>query len=251
MTLSMNSDFRCVLVFALVRAPLTTFAQTTGCSSSASSYLLPLASGATTRSLLTTGDMVGGYPMVGNPDGLGALDNGDGTFSIFMNHELSSSAGTTHAHGAAGAFVSKWTVNKSTLCVLSGQDLIQAVQLWGGTAHNPGITNFTRFCSADLPSIVAFYNAANGKGTLDRLFMNGEEGGTEGRVFGHLVTGSQAGTSYQLPHLGRANWENAVAQPLAKDKTVVMLMDDASPGQVYVYIGTKQNTGTPWSAPGC
>jgi hypothetical protein len=34
-----------------------------------------------TTSILTVGDSVGGYRMVGIPDGLGAYDNGDGTFT--------------------------------------------------------------------------------------------------------------------------------------------------------------------------
>jgi len=39
-------------------------------------------------------------------------------------------------------------------------------------------------------------------------------------------------------------WENSVANPATGDKTVVAGLDDATPGQVYFYIGTKTNTGT-------
>ena len=53
------------------------------------------------------------------------------------------------------------------------------------------------------------------------------------------------GTSYQLPRLGRASWENSVANPSTGLKTVVVGMDDTTPGQVYVYVGTKTNTGSP------
>ena len=31
--------------------------------------------------------------MVGIPDGLGAFDNGDGTFTVLMNHELGNTQG--------------------------------------------------------------------------------------------------------------------------------------------------------------
>ena len=41
-------------------------------------------------------------------------------------------------------------INKSTLEVLSGQDLIRNVVLSSGTV------NFSRFCSADLPAVSAF-----------------------------------------------------------------------------------------------
>src|SRR6185295_14996980 len=46
----------------------------------------------TNYSLLTVGDTnrpdVNGYKMVGLPDGLGAFDNGNGNFTLLMNHEL-------------------------------------------------------------------------------------------------------------------------------------------------------------------
>lgn len=216
----------------------------TGCSSSQSPFALNVIGGVSTRSVLTTGDQVGTYKMVGDPDGLGAFDNGDGTFTLLMNHELSYNQGVTRAHGSIGAFVSRWVIDKSTLCVLSGQDLIQSVQLWNGNSFVPGTTAFTRFCSADLPATNAFFNSTTGLGSTERILMNGEEAGAEGRAFAHIVTGPNAGTSYQLPYLGRSSWENAVARPLASNKTMVGLMDDTTPGQVYFYIGTKQGAGT-------
>lgn len=74
--------------------------------------------------------------------------------------------------------------------------------------------------------------------------MNGEEGGTEGRAFAHFVTGPEAGTSYELPGLGKAAWENIVASPYSKNKTVTMGMDDGQGGQVYVYVGKKSKKGS-------
>ncbi len=50
-----------------------------------------------TASLLTVGDSIGGYRMVGIPDGLGAFDNGDGTFTLLMNHELGNTLGAIRA----------------------------------------------------------------------------------------------------------------------------------------------------------
>src|SRR5689334_21016787 len=52
--------------------------------------------------------------MVGIPDGLGAFDNLDGTFTLVMNHELGSTLGANRAHGAKGAFVSKWVIPASS-----------------------------------------------------------------------------------------------------------------------------------------
>jgi len=220
-------------------------------SSSQSPYLLPAAPGVRTTAILTAGDKIGNYMMAGTPDGTGAYDNGNGTFTFLVSHEFGNTLGVNRAHGAKGAFVSKWVINKSDLSVLSGSDLIQKVNLWNGTGYtlyNPADTTskkaFNRFCSSDLPAVNAFYNATTGLGTQERIFMNGEESGPEGRAFGHIVTGVNAGTTYELPYLGKFSWENSVASPVAQNKTIVVGTDDATPGQVYFYIGTKTNTGT-------
>lgn len=227
--------------------PLTVQAQLTGPSSSAPAYLVPSQSYVITTGILTVGDQISGYKLVGKGDGLGAYDNGNGTFTLLMNHELSTGEGAVHAHGANGAFVSKWVINKTTFAVTSGADLIQNVNLWntGSSSFVPTANvSLARFCSADLALPTAFFNAASGLGTQERLFLNGEENGTEGRIFAHIASGANAGTSYQLPHLGRANWENAVANPRAQNQTIVVGTDDTSGGQLYVYLGNKQSTGT-------
>src|SRR5262245_6078565 len=115
-------------------------AQLQGPSSSQSAYVIPTHSGVTTRSIMTVGDSVNlkpdginPYRMVGIPDGLGAYDNGDGTFKLVMNHELpvnvSSNVGAPvggiRAHGNASAFVSRWTIDKTNLEVLKVEDLVQ------------------------------------------------------------------------------------------------------------------------------
>ena len=224
---------------------------TTAANSSQSPYLLPTIPGGVFTALLTAGDVVSGYKMCGTPDGTGAYDNANGTFTILMNHEFGNTAGVARAHGAKGAFVSKWIVNKSDLSVISGSDLIQNVKLWNGSgystynASNPSpLTAFNRFCSADLPAVSAFYNSATGLGTQERIFMNGEEAGNEGRALAHIATGPEAGTTYELPYLGKLSWENSVACPFTGDKTLVAGLDDSTPGQVYFYIGTKTNSGT-------
>ncbi|MES2774677.1 MAG: esterase-like activity of phytase family protein [Bacteroidota bacterium] len=216
--------------------------------SSQAPYLLPTKPGANFAAIMTANDVTtGGYRMAGTPDGLGAFDNGNNTFTVLMNHEFGNTAGVVRAHGSKGAFVSKWIVNKSDLSVISGSDLIQSVYTWntGTNSYNaPGTLAFNRFCSADLPEVSAFYNAGTGKGTQERIFMNGEENGNEGRGFGHIVTGADAGKTYELPFLGKFSWENAVASPFASDNTVVAGLDDSTPGQVYFYVGTKTTTGT-------
>lgn len=235
-------------VAALACAGSAAAAGNTGPSTTTAPYVLPIASGVTTTSILTVGDTVGAnnYMMAGIPDGLGAWDNGDGTFTVLMNHELGADKGVVRAHGAIGAFVSKWVVNKADLKVLSGEDLIKKVMVSTGTgyAQATGIANqLNRLCSADLPDEAAFYRAVNGFGTKNKIFMNGEEGGTEGRAFAHIATGPEAGTTYQLPALGKAAWENIVASPYSKNKTVTVGLDDGQGGQVYVYVGKKSRNG--------
>ncbi len=224
----------------------------TGPSSSQSPYLIPSIPNHTITSVITVSDAVGGYKMCGIADGTGAYDNNDGTFTALINHEFGTTTGIARAHGQPGAFVSKWVINKNNLSVVSGSDLIQNVNIWNGSAYvnynssnSTTLTAFARFCSADLPLVSAFYNSATNLGTQDRIFMNGEETGSEGRAFGHIATGASAGTSYELPHLGKGSWETSVANPNSGNKTVVCLLDDATPGQVYFYVGAKTNTGTP------
>jgi hypothetical protein len=222
----------------------------TGPSTLTTPYLLPSKQDVKFTSILTAGDSIGSYKMSGLADGTGAFDNGDGTFTLLVNHEIGNTLGVTRAHGQKGAFVSKWTINKNDLSVVSGSDLIQNVKLWDGTTYQTynsvnttATAAMTRLCSADLPEVSAFYNAKTGLGTQARIFMNGEEAGAEGRAFAHVVTGTEAGTTYELPKMGKYSFENSVANPFTGDKTVVVGTDDATPGQVYVYVGTKTNTG--------
>lgn len=46
------------------------------------------------------------YGMAGIPDGLGAFDNGDGTFTLLMNHEIGNTLGAVRAHGPKRACLS-------------------------------------------------------------------------------------------------------------------------------------------------
>ncbi|MBB6051275.1 alkaline phosphatase PhoX [Armatimonas rosea] len=236
----MRSPLVLLLALTLSVTSGAAYAQLKGASTTTAAYILPTASDVKTISILTVGDSIGGYNLVGTPDGQGAYSNGDGTFTLLVNHELSASAGVTRAHGSAGAFVSQWNIsaNNNTLTVNSGRDLATSVTVSTGTS------TVSRLCSADLPVTSAFYNAATGLGTQNRIFMNGEENGTAGRAFAWIATGPDARKTFELPHLGKFSWENSVANPFAQDKTLVMGTDDSTPGQTYLYVGTKTSTGT-------
>ena len=241
-------------MIAALLVPATAMA-VVGPSSSATPYLTPIDNGVEFTSLLSVGDSVKrknkgneSYRMSGIPDGMGAFDNGDGTITVLVAHELRASLGVVRTHGAKGAFVSRWQVRKSDLKVLNGDDLINTVNLWDGGKYvaNPAVA-FNRFCSADLAAISAFYNSTTGKGFNEgRIFLNGEET-TGGRGFAHLVSGRQHGTTYELPGVGRAAWENLVASPYPQDLTVVAGMDDGelNSSKLYFYMGEKQSSGSP------
>lgn len=229
--------------------------------SSQTSYLLPLQNGVKFTSMLSVNDAPGGYRMAGIPDGLGAFDNNNGTFTLLMNHEIGSTLGVTRAHGAIGSFVSRWIVNKSNLSVVSGSDLMTSVLSWNNTLQATGapITfAFNRFCSGDLPSVSAYYNKATGLGSQARIYMHGEEGGATGYQVATVASGPDAGKAYILGKFnlttngsgltGLGAWENALANPFPQNKTIVIGNNDGGTGimnnSVCVYEGTKTNTGS-------
>lgn len=202
------------------------------------------------KPLLNVGQPAGknAYRMVGIPDGLGAFKNDDGTITVLMNHELSEDKGVKRVHGANGAFVSKWILDTENLNIISGEDSIRKVMLWSPIVQryfSSSTNKFNKLCSADLAPVSAFFNSLTGKGYKEKLFLNGEESKEGGRAFAHIVSGENAGVSYELPYLGKFAWENAVANPATGDLTVVVGMDDNQGGQVYVYAGEKRIDGNP------
>jgi hypothetical protein len=234
-------------------------------------YVHPTAPGWEVTSLLTVGESAerGFYPMVGIPDGLGAIGgrwedaprwlNEWGGFyvddrsymTVFMNHELGGTAGAVRRHGQTGAFVSQWTIHLDSLRVVEGEDLIQNVLLWDAINERHFIGNtlpagqLGRLCSADLPPASSLFNWFTWRGFFGRIFLSGEEAGNEGRAFAHVVSGPDKGNSYQLPSLGRMSYENIVTHPFTGDRTLIVNLDDSTPGQVYVYLGHKQRQGSP------
>ena len=181
--------------------------------------------------------------MVGIPDGLGAFDNHDGTFTVLMNHELPENAGVVRDHGFAGSFVSKLIIDKTTLEVLSGEDLIQQ-----GFTYNPATGDYDpltapigRLCSADL--------AARRRSSIRQPALATTAGASSSAARRSATKAArlrisrperEAGNSYELAWLGNMSYENQVANPHTGDKTVVALTDDSTPGQVYFYVGDKK-----------
>src|SRR5262245_14228216 len=102
----------------------TAHAQQQGPSTGSTPYVLPVLNGIQTHSVFTVDNTFGtpddtiiSYRMAGVPDGMGAYDNGDGTFTLLVNHEIPSRLGVVRAHGSVGSFVSEWVISKQTLAV--------------------------------------------------------------------------------------------------------------------------------------
>jgi hypothetical protein len=246
-------------------------AQYVGPSTKTDPYLLPStalpAGSVKTLSILTVGDSIGGYRLVGIPDGMGAFRSGYDAFTLLLNHELPFNTGIPRAHGSQGAFVSRWRIDPWNFRVKAGRDNTRSpeqVYTWDRATgqYVQGTTTWNRLCSADLPKRSAFL--FRDLGTRTRLYLNGEEyderspvdaDNTAGRAFAHIATGPDQGQAWQLPRLGRMAYENVLASPHPQPKTVVMLMDDAdrqvdpaltvSPSEPYVYVGHKQKQGHP------
>jgi hypothetical protein len=231
----------------------------TGPSTSQTPYLVPSSSvnsTVTLTSIISAGDTLpgSGKKFVGIPDGIGAFDNGDGTITILLNHELGDTAGIVRDHGSIGAFVERLVVDINTLAVVSDRDLVTSpsnvftTDAATGTIYTAGTTAWARFCSGNLADQSAFFDAASGLGTTNKIYMTGEENGPPfgayGRGFAFVLTGTDANKAFELPRLGNLSYENLVASPNSGAKTVVMMEDDTSPrGQVYVYVGDKQASG--------
>jgi len=264
----MKNIARLFLVAAATTVSLSAQSLIQGPSSSQSSYLTPTAPGWSATAIMTVGDRVGGlssgYMFAGIPDGLGAYSNGDGTMTVLANHEIGNDfttgvlKGAVRAHGAAGGFVSKWVINTSTWQVVSGGDFVTSrlnQMMWNGTtwAAPTAAYAYLRPCSADLPKLSAFWDSTTSTGYNGLIFLNGEETGAEGKAFAFIATGdpTEVGKAYELPHHGKYSYENLLARsnygstPGAANllQTVVVGTDDTTPGEVYVYIGTKTNTG--------
>jgi hypothetical protein len=241
---------------AAMLAALPALAQTsivTGPSSSATPYVRPVGSKVTDiHSIITVGDSVGGYLMVGIPDGMGAFAAGQGAMDLFIDHEFTATAGGVGREQQPDGFDGGAVINKretsttagaNFLRVNSGADAILSVAT---TTNGTGgsLYNFARFCSGDVPEVRALLNAQTGNGTANRFFVAGEESGTPGRM---IATDLNTGIAYQMPAFdpSQGSWENGLARPFESDQTVMIGTSDGGANRVFVYVGTKQSTGTP------
>lgn len=193
------------------------------------------------------------YYMGGIPDGVGVWDHEDGTFELFVSHEIKPELGTVRKHGAKGAFVSSYHLTKpghadGDFKVLSAKDAIDTVFLWNretGIYYPETEYSFARLCSANVAPQSAFFYKEKGIGFEEGLYLSGEEMEEVGRAFALVISGAQKGSIYELPTMGRMMFENLLANAFTKEKSLVVAIDDNISGQVYLHLGTKRRAGNP------
>ncbi|WP_256438882.1 choice-of-anchor I family protein [Synechococcus sp. CCY 9618] len=205
-------------------------------------------------SLITNGEFTNGfepgsvYAPPGIFDGIGAYDNGDGTYSVLVNSELGNTVGygyTVDGVNLTGARVSKFIVDKdvddnadngyqsavisggiaySKIYDVDGMEVTAAAQINGG---------FSRFCSSSFEQAGRF----EGRGFVDAIYLTGEE--SDEGLFWALDTAN--GAIWALPGLGRGGWETAVQVDTGSMNTVGVLLMDDNTAPIYLWVGTKSS----------
>jgi hypothetical protein len=189
------------------------------------------------------------YRMVGIPDGLGAHPNGDGTRTLYMNHELTFTAFSEPVVGGPknrGAIVSQWTLDEDgdPIAGRRAYDQIFTEDEFEGPA--PVVGNeaqmprqFARFCSGFL--------AGPTHGFDRRIYLTNEEDATANTFDGKggLSVAIFDNELHTLPALGRSSKENSVVQPGRGTRTVIFPMEDGPAtldNQLYMYVGKKDRS---------
>jgi hypothetical protein len=232
---------------ALITAP-----PVAGAGTYASTMLKDVAGGPELKisSLITNGEFTQGlnpgdpvFAPVGIFDGMGAYDNGDGTYTLLVNAEIGPGRGYGYSveglnPGVDGARISKFIIDKDV--DNNASNGFQSKVIAGGLAYDEVISPvagfatgaMNRFCSANLIQAGAF----EGRGFADTIFLMGEESSPGNRFFALDPNG---GTLYHVPAFGYGGWESATAVDTGNADTVaVMLFDDAN-APLYMWVGTK------------
>ncbi len=223
-------------------------------------YAVSRDGGYETKALLSVGDQVREtsnkkqrFQMVGIPDGLGAVKDGENTL-VYMNHEFPSAVKTQPVIGGPlykGSFVSKWVLKENGK-VESGERAFDTVYV-GNTLVGPAAEDvvgnttrpFSRFCSGSL--------GTQADGFTQPIYFAGEEDDSSAAFSpdggqGVAIFNNEA---HVLPKLGKFAFENILPQRRSDGptgKTVLLLQEDgpATPleSQLYMYVGQKSTVGT-------
>lgn len=185
------------------------------------SQLRTLASGVNIKPILTVGESLQQengqtYQVAGIPDGMGAYDNKNRTFTVLLNHELSAPTNLSDAR-----------VSKLQISSKSGD-----LQVEGGKYLINGTEGYKRFCSATYVD--------RKEGFPTPVFLTNEEDTTS--KFGgiSLAVNPINGQIKNLPWIGYYAHENTIGVPGFRQKVVVLSTEDDAPGHLFMYIGRNQ-----------
>jgi Alkaline phosphatase PhoX len=187
------------------------------------------------------------YRMVGIPDGLGAHTNGDGTSTLFMNHELNFNSVSEPVVGGSanrGAIVSQWILDSDGDPVAGRRaydTVFQENTLVGPAPEGGNATRaLARFCSGFL---------AGPDNGFDRwIYLTNEEEQTAANTFDGRGGQSVAifdNELHTLPALGRYSKENTIVQPDQSTRTVIFSFEDGPAtldNQLYMYVARKNRS---------
>ena len=153
--------------------------------------------------ILASGDSIGGYTWPGTPDGMGGVQNADGTVTVFINHELSASdpfvGQVERSYGGFGSTITAVKYDPVNHTVVSVNDAISKATWYDyqsksfgtqplapldapdtdvyGTANHT--TALNRFCSATLVESGALAHVVSKK---VKVYVNVKRNGKTVRV---------------------------------------------------------------------
>ncbi|MCP9809859.1 choice-of-anchor I family protein [Cyanobium sp. HWJ4-Hawea] len=225
-----------------------------GAGTFASTMLKDVAGGPTLKisSLITNGEFTNStapgkvFVPIGIFDGQGAYSNGDGTYTVLVNHEVSASAGYAYTAEGLNASVTGSRISRFIVDIDAddnAQNGFQSRIVSGDLAYDKVIGNDTdgldRFCSANLVEANSF---GAGRGFADRIFLTGEEVfGAGGGAFYALDTANS--DLHQVNAFGKGTWESATAIDTGSVNTVAVLLLDDAKAPLRLWVGQKTAGG--------
>ncbi|MCP9775466.1 choice-of-anchor I family protein [Cyanobium sp. WAJ14-Wanaka] len=225
-----------------------------GAGTFASTMLKDVAGGPTLKisSLITNGEFTNStapgsvFVPPGIFDGQGAYSNGDGTYTVLVNHEVSASAGYAYTAEGLNASVTGSRISRFIVDIDAddnAQNGFQSRIVSGDLAYDKVIGNDTdgldRFCGANLVEANSF---GAGRGFADRIFLTGEEVfGAGGGAFYALDTANS--DLHQVKAFGKGTWESATAIDTGSVNTVAVLLFDDDKAPLRLWVGQKTAGG--------
>ncbi|MEA5417412.1 choice-of-anchor I family protein [Synechococcus sp. BA-132 BA5] len=203
-------------------------------------------------SLITNGEFTNGtapgsvYVPPGIFDGQGAYSNGDGTYTLLVNHEVGASAGYAYTAEGLNASVTGSRISRLIVDIDADDKASNGFQsriLSGGLAYDKVIgddpNGFDRFCSANLVEANSF---GAGRGFADRIFLTGEEvfGGAGGSFYALDTANSDL---HQVKAFGKGTWESATVIDTGSANTVAVLLFDDAKAPLRLWVGAKTAGG--------